>query len=97
MAPVKVKELQHLIFERYGGDSSHIASVPVKETFEDKTVWEGNVEVFHVIGLPNANACYAWYSENGGQTRPIVVLEIPPVHSASSAVRTVIAEKKKRA
>ena len=93
MTPDKVKELQQLILERHGCDSTHIASVPVREIFEDKTVWEGNVEVFHIFGLPDANACYAWYCQHD-PAKAFTILEKPPVFSAGSAVRTVVAEKK---
>jgi len=37
-----------------------IESVPVKEKFEGKTVWEGIVQVFDMQGNPNASRCYAW-------------------------------------
>lgn len=93
MTPDKIKELQQLIFERYSCDSTHIASVPVRETFEDEAAWEGNVEVFHLFGLPEANACYAWYWHHD-PAKAVTVLERPPVFSAGSAVRAVIAEKK---
>lgn len=93
MTPEKIKALQQLIFERYACDSTYVTSVPVRETFEDETVWEGNVEVFHIFGLPDANACYAWYCRHD-PAKAITILEKAPIFSAGSAVRTVVAEKK---
>lgn len=95
MPPSRIKELQQLISERYSCDSTHISTVPVRETFADQTVWEGNVEVFHIFGLADANACYAWFCHHD-PTKIVTVLERPPVYSAGSAVRTVVAEKKKQ-
>ena len=40
-----IGELQDVIRHLYGVESAHVESVPVKETFEGKTVWEG-VEEF---------------------------------------------------
>ena len=96
MIPEKIKQLQQLILERHGCDSTHVTSVPVRETFEDETVWEGTVEVFHIFGLADANACYAWYCHHD-PTKAVTILEKPPVFSPGSAVRTVVAEKKNQA
>ena len=41
-----IKELRAVIRRLHGVESSHVASVPVKETFQGRTVWEGVVEVF---------------------------------------------------
>jgi hypothetical protein len=38
----------------HGVESTHVQSVPVKEVFESKTIWEGIVEVFDLIGHPKA-------------------------------------------
>ena len=95
MAASRIEELKQLIAERYSCDATHISTVPVREKFEDETVWEGNVEVFHVSGLPDVDACYAWYCHHD-PAKAVTVLERPPVYSAGSAVRTVVAEKKKK-
>ena len=41
-----IEELQDVISRLHGSQSIHIESVPIKETFQGKTVWEGIVEVF---------------------------------------------------
>ena len=41
-----IEELRDVIRQLHGVDSTHRASVPVKEVFQGKTMWEGIVEVF---------------------------------------------------
>ena len=41
-----LEELRDVIRRLHGADAQHVESVPVKETFQGKTVWEGVVEVF---------------------------------------------------
>src|SRR5689334_4548165 len=55
-----IEELKDVIRRLYGVESEHVESVPVKETFQGKTIWEGIVEVFDLIGHPIANRLYAW-------------------------------------
>ena len=68
-------------------------TVPVKEVFRGKTVWEGEVEVFDLSGHSKAKRAYAWShheGENDEGERFVVVLEIPPVVSPLTAVRASI-------
>jgi len=68
-------------------------TVPVHEVFQGKTVWQGDVEVFDLVGHPKAKRCYAWGHLDGAndeRTRFVAVLEIPPVVSAETAVRVQI-------
>ena len=58
----------------------------VRETFEDETVWVGEVLSFILQGHPKAKRCYAW--EVDGEVT--AVLEVPPVRSAADAVRASI-------
>jgi hypothetical protein len=39
----------------YGGSATLSQSVPVRETFEGKTVWEGVVHVFDLTGHPTGD------------------------------------------
>ena len=52
--------LKRAIHNLHGCDPTWVASVPVKETFQGRTVWEGVVEVFDLIGHPEATRCYVW-------------------------------------
>jgi hypothetical protein len=72
---------------------AHLAqSVPVLETFEGKTVWEGVVHVFDLTGHPKATTAYAWSSpiEGSDKRRFFAVLHLPPVTSPVEAVRAAI-------
>jgi hypothetical protein len=51
-----IRELQDVIRKLHGAESKHLESVPVKEIFQGKTVWEGIVEVFELAGHPTAQA-----------------------------------------
>lgn len=74
-------------------------TVPVHEVFQGKTVWQGDVEVFDLMGHPKAKRAYAWSHLDGKKderTRFVAVLEIPPVESAETAVRVQIVKDFKR-
>jgi len=73
----------------------HERSVPVVEMFGKKTVWEGVVESFALMGHAKAKRCYAWCYQNKGETQYVNVLEIPPVTSPQTAVRVSIAAEGK--
>ena len=49
-----IEELRDVIRRLHGVESTHVESVPIKETFQGKTVWEGDVEVFDLKG-PSAS------------------------------------------
>ena len=88
-----LEELRDVIRHLHGGEATHVESVPVKETFQGQTVWEGIVEVFDLHGHPAANRVYAWAHETENSERPkrhIAVLHIGPVTSPQEAVRAAI-------
>lgn len=66
-------------------------TVPVREVFQGKTAWEGDVEVFALIDHPKAKRGYAWgLQEPDGNCEITTVLEIPPVTSPQTAVKAAI-------
>lgn len=86
-----IAELQDVIRKLHGVESKHVESVPVKEEFQGKTVWEGVVEVFELIGHPKASRLYAWSHDADGQKKKhITVLHLAPVDSPRMAVRAAI-------
>ncbi|MGC1684461.1 MAG: hypothetical protein WA734_02465 [Candidatus Acidiferrales bacterium] len=90
-----IEKLRDAIRELHGVEAKHVASVPVKEVYQGKTVWEGVVEVFELEGHAKAAKAYAWIHstddvENAG--RLVVVLGIPPVNSPEMAVKAAILE-----
>jgi hypothetical protein len=91
-----VKRLQKAIKEIRRCDSRHVESVPVVEQFEGQTAWQGTVEVFDLIGHPQATRAYAWSYRDGDQIKSVTILEIPPVDSPQSAVKVAIAAKGKK-
>ncbi|HUE52117.1 MAG TPA: hypothetical protein VMO80_07255 [Terriglobales bacterium] len=89
-----IQELQDVIRKLHGVESSHVESVAVKETFQGKTVWEGVVEVFDLIGHPTALRVYAW-AHDGKRPKEssVAVLHIEPITSAAAAVRAAIVQE----
>jgi hypothetical protein len=74
--------------------ATHVETVPVREVFQGKTAWEGEVEVFTLANHPKAKRAYAWGYANearDGKYDFVTVLEIPPVDSPQTAVKAVIA------
>jgi hypothetical protein len=90
--------LRKAIRDLHGVDSTWLESVPVHETFQGQTVWDGAVEVFELVGHPKAKRAYAWSYPVGDGTkrRFTAVLELGPVKDAVTAVRAAIAADAKR-
>ena len=90
-----IEELRDVIKHLHGVESTHVESVPVKETFQGKTVWEGIVEVFDLRDHPKAKRLYAWAYKTDNPKRPkhVTVLHIGPVDSPLKAVRAAIVEE----
>src|SRR5258708_27595245 len=89
MSEVDADQLRSAVESQHGGKATLAQSVPVKETFEGKTVSEGVVHVFDLAGNPKATRAYAWSSPIEGSTkrRFFAVLHIPPIDSPVAAVR----------
>ncbi len=89
-----IQELRETIRRLHGADATHVQSVPVKETFQGQTVWEGIVEVFDLRGHPKASRVYAWIHDTDGlQKRHVTVLHVGPITSAVEAVRAAIVQE----
>lgn len=70
-----IEELTEAIRRKHGAEATHVQSVPIKEVFQDKTIWEGIVEVFDLKGHPKAKRIYAWSHETEGkQKRHVTVV-----------------------
>ena len=75
--------------------ASHLESVAVVDTFRGKTMWEGVVEIFALLGHAKAKRAYGWNVGKGADERFTAVLDIPPVRDALTAVRaSVVASAK---
>lgn len=91
-----IEELRGVIQRLHGAEATHVESVPVKETFQGKTAWDGIVEVFELHGHPKANRVYAWAHDTDDPENPrrhVTVLHSHPVTSAVLAVRAAIVQE----
>lgn len=89
--------LQKAIHDLHGLDAEHVESVPVHETFQGQTVWEGDVEVYRVRGHPKATHAYAWsYRNDDDELRHVAVVGVPPINSARQSVRAAVAASRGR-
>ena len=94
-----IAQLAEALHEAHGSVASHVETVPVKEVFRGKTLWEGEVEVFDLVGHPKAKRAFAWgypSEKEPSRLEIVVVLEIPPITSPQRAVKaTIMSETKK--
>jgi hypothetical protein len=91
-----IEELQDVIRKLHGVHSTHVESVPIKESFQGQVVWDGVVEVFRLRGHPQTNRIYAWAHDTDDPKHPkryVTVLHLPPVVSPLTAVQAVIAQE----
>jgi hypothetical protein len=91
-----IEELQDVIHELHGAKATHRESVPVKETWQGKTIWDGVVEVFDLHGHPKTHRAYAWSFETEDPKLPrqhVTVLHIPPAVSPKTAVQAAIMQE----
>jgi len=93
-----ISELKDALKRFHGVKAKHKESVPVKETFQGQTIWDGVVEVFEIKGHPKASKAYAWTHDTDAPRHPkrqVTVLHIPPVISPETAVRAAIVQEHK--
>ena len=90
-----LEDLRDVIRRLHGAEATHIESVPVHEKFHGKTVWDGVVEVFDLVGHPKATRVYAWAHETDEPNTPkhVTVLHLHPVDSPKTAVRAAIIQE----
>ena len=88
-----IEELQDVIRKLHGAETRHVETVPVVETFNGQTVWEGEVEVFDLLGHPTASRIYAWSHDTDDPSNPrrhVTVLHLPPAITPRKAVQASI-------
>lgn len=70
MPEVAPAELKHAVESQHGGTATFVQAVPVHETHDGETVWDGVVHVFDLAGHPTAKRAYAWsYERDDGKRR----------------------------
>jgi hypothetical protein len=89
-------QLKQAVESMHGGTATLAQSVPVRETFDGKTVWEGVVHVFDMAGH-SATRAYAWSSpiEGSIKRRFFAVLHTARISSPLEAVRAAIVAENK--
>jgi hypothetical protein len=100
VADADARQFKEAVESQHGGTATHVQSVPVKETFNGQTVWEGVVEVFDLEGNAKSTRAYAWSSpiEGNDKRRFFAVLHLGGIRSPADAVRAaIVAEHKPRA
>jgi hypothetical protein len=89
---VRSSELKNAVESQHGGKATFVQAVPVHETHEGQTVWDGVVHVFDLKGSPtNAFRAYAWsYERDDGKRRFFAVLHTPQIDGPRKAVAAAI-------
>ena len=92
----QISRLQNAVNRFCGCTSTFLETVPVAEHFNGfrgKVLWQREVSVFALHGNPNAKRAYVWLEEDTTRqiSRYTVVMEVPPVNSARSAVAAAMA------
>ena len=92
-----IDQLKQAVESQHGGKATPASSVPVKETYEGQTVWEGVVHIFNLDDHPSATIAYAWSSPIEGSTkrRYFAVLHLGGIRSPQDAVRAAIVAEKR--
>lgn len=93
-----VQALAEAIRNLHGCEARWLESIFVKETYGDDVVWQGEVQLFSLLGHPTASFAYAWSHETTqGKRKFYAVLRQGPVDSPQAAVRVaIVAEYKER-
>jgi len=88
----RIEALQRTVEQAFRCKARHVESKPVFEAMNGEVVWDGVVETFELDGHPKAKRCHAFkFVDNDPESAGRMVLELPPVDSAESAVKAVIA------
>jgi hypothetical protein len=92
VAEVDSSELKEAVEGQHGGQATFVQSVPVHETHNGETVWDGTVHVFDLQRNPRgAWRAYAWSCERGdGKRRFVSVLHTPQIKGPREAVAAAI-------
>jgi hypothetical protein len=92
MPEAELDQLREAVEREHGSKGTLAKSVPIKETFEDATVWEGVVPVFELSCYPKASRADARSLPIEGSTkrRFFAVLHTERTNSAAGAARAAI-------
>src|ERR1700744_6378457 len=92
MTEASPDQLKQAVESKHGGKATFVQAVPVHETHNGETVWDGVVHVFDLTGHPRgAFRAYAWsYERDDGKRRFFAVLHTPQIDGPRKAVAAAI-------
>lgn len=99
MPEVSTDQLKAAVESQHSGRANFAEWVPVKETFEGRTVWEGTVAVFELYDNAKSTRAYAWSAavEGSDKRRFYAVLHLGGIRSPQDAVRAAIVAEQRAA
>jgi len=92
MSDASVDRLKQAVESQHGGTATFVQAVPVHETHNGETVWDGVVHIFDLRNHPDgAWRAYAWLDErDAGKHRFFAVLHTPQIDGPRKAVAAAI-------
>ena len=89
-------QLKQAVESQHGGTARHIQSVPVHQSHNGRTVWNGAVQIYDLTDSPSgATRAYAWSDGlEDGRRRIYALLHAGPVTGPREAVRAAILAEK---
>jgi hypothetical protein len=89
---VSIDQLVAAVEDQHDCRATLSQTISVRETYENKIVWDGLVHVFNLTGHPVATCAYAWSSpiEGSDKRRFFAVLHMGAIDSPLAAVRAAI-------
>jgi hypothetical protein len=98
MDPAGIPALQDAIRHLHGADSRHVSTERVREVAPTgELAWEGDVEVFELVGSDKPLQVYAWSEATTGEKRRFfAVLGVGKIDTAANAVQASILTDAKR-
>ena len=91
----RIAAIKAAIEHAAGKPAEHVESIHVVEKTGDKTVWEGVVEVFTLLGHPQVHRAYGWSIGKAPNAQYKTVLGVYPIDSPNAAVRASIVSEAK--
>ena len=90
-------QLKQEVESQHGGTASLLQAMPVQETRDGETIWDGTVSIFELRGSSSgAFRAYAWFYElSDGKRRFFSVLHSPKIDNPRKAVRSAIGAEQK--
>lgn len=68
----------------------HVETVPVSQSHNGDTIWDGNVEVFALEGCVEADCCYVW-GRPGDRRNTQDFISVPASREAKTPTAAILA------